>query len=284
VHAPTESTWIPRLSRDERDGVAWWTDPEAGRWGLFVGFAECGGGTSAAPYASLNLAEHVGDDPVAVDENRRRLMLACGLGELRGRLTMAEQVHGDAVATVRAADVGAGAFANRGVPPVSATDALVTAEVDAPLALCFADCVPVVLLAPGAVAVAHAGWRGALAGIAGATASELAREAGCDARDIVAYIGPHIGACHYQVGDDIMSQFCNTFGTFARAVSGGLDLDAVVSASLTDAGVAPCSIVRLGMCTAETTDRFFSHRAENGRTGRHSALACVLSDSSSAFL
>ena len=81
-----------------------------------------------------------------------------------------------------------------------------------------------------------------------------------------------------------MSQFCNTFGTVARAVSGGLDLDAVVTASLVDAGVAPCSIARLGTCSAEATDRFFSYRAEDGRTGRHAAFACVLSGASSASL
>ena len=160
----------------------------------------------------------------------------------------------------------------------SATDSLTTSTPGVVLALCFADCVPVVLVAPGpAVAVAHAGWRGALAGIAGATVRTLAQTASCDPAQIVAYIGPHVGACHYEVSDEIMSHFCNTFGTFARAVSGGLDLDAVVSANLVDAGVSPCSIARLGMCTAETTDRFFSYRAENRRTGRHSAFACVLS-------
>jgi len=75
-----------------------------------------------------------------------------------------------------------------------------------------------------------------------------------------------------------MSQFVNSFGTFARAESGGLDLDAVVTASLDRAGVTPCNIARLGSCTAETTDRFYSYRAEGGNTGRHSALACILSD------
>jgi polyphenol oxidase len=132
-------------------------------------------------------------------------------------------------------------------------------------------------VAPGpAVAVVHAGWRGALGSLAGSTVSELASVAGCEVSEVAAYIGAHVRACHYQVGPEIMSQFVNTFGTLARASSGGLDLDAVVSASLERAGVAPCNIARLGTCTAETTDRFFSYRAENGRTGRHSALACIV--------
>ncbi len=113
-------------------------------------------------------------------------------------------------------------------------------------------------------------------------ARAIAAAAGCQTSDVIAYIGPHIRACHYAVGDEIMSQFCNTFDTVARADSGGLDLDATVTASLVDAGVAPCSIARLGICTAEATDRFFSYRSEDGRTGRHSAFACVVSGGSSA--
>ena len=109
----------------------------------------------------------------------------------------------------------------------------------------------------------------------------LARAASCGLPDIDAYVGPHIGPCHYEVDERNLSQFVNRFGTFARAESGGLDLGFVVAASLQTAGVDPCRIVSLGICTAETTDRFFSYRAEAGPTGRHCALACVLSPSSS---
>jgi copper oxidase (laccase) domain-containing protein len=92
----------------------------------------------------------------------------------------------------------------------------------------------------------------------------------------MAYIGPHIAACHYEVDVTVMSQFVDTFGSRARADSGGLDLEAAVTASLTDAGVAAYNIACLGVCTAEATDRFYSYRAEQGLTGRHSALACIL--------
>jgi YfiH family protein len=260
------------------DPVRVWTDHALARdSGVVVGFSERVGGVSDAPFASLNLATHVGDDPDSVDENRRLLLGTLGLAELSGRLTTAEQVHGDRIEQVNLATAGAGAFATSGSPPIRATDALITSEQGVPLMLCFADCVPVVLVAPGpSVSVVHAGWRGALGSLPGKAATELARVASCRAEEITAYIGPHIRACHYEVDYETMSQFVNTFGTFARAESGGLDLDAVVSASLDRAGVAPCSIVRLGSCTAETTDRFFSFRAEDGRTGRHAAVACIL--------
>lgn len=273
-------TGSPTLTRVEHAGVVAWSDE---RWGAVVAFSERGGGVSAPPFSSLDLAAHVGDDPELVDENRRRLLAALELEDDRARLVMAQQVHGDRIAVVDESDAGAGALAAGGKPPIPSTDALVTTATDVPLALCFADCVPVALIAPsGGVAVAHAGWRGALVSIPGSTARALAREAGCGCSDLAAYIGPHIGSCHYQVGPEILSQFCNTFGTVARADSGCLNLDAVVTASLVDAGVAPCSIARLGTCTAEATDRFYSHRAENGRTGRHSALVCLRSRAFSA--
>ena len=259
-------------------GVRIWTD-EVLRCdsGVVIGFSQRSGGVSDSPFDTLNLASHVGDDPAAVNENRRRLLGSAGIGEYGERLTMAEQVHGDRLELVDSVGAGSGASAQGGRPALAGTDGLITREVGTPLMLCFADCVPIILVAPGpAVAVVHAGWRGALGSLPGKAACELARLAGCEASAVTAYIGPHIRACHYQVSPQVMSQFVNTFGTLARASSGGLDLDAAVSASLDRAGVAPCSIARLGSCTAEATDRFFSYRAEGGRTGRHSAFACIL--------
>ncbi len=257
--------------------------------GVLLAFAERLGGVSVGPYASLNLAGHVGDDPRAVDENRERLLDALGLGRLRGRLTTAEQVHGDGTAVIGEGDTlpGSGAFADNtrttGVPPVPRTDALLVSAPEIPVLLCFADCVPIILVvteddAPAgpAAGVVHAGWAGALAGLPGLAARRLAQLSGCDPSRIRAYVGAHIGPCHYQVSAEIISQFVNTFGTVARAESGGLDLGAAVSASLTDAGVDPCSITSLGTCTAEATDRFFSYRAEGGLTGRHGAVVCIL--------
>jgi len=288
-HIPPDSrpgeTPVATLTRVTRDGVAWWTDSALASAGVVVAFSERIGGVSSGPYASLNLASHVGDDPDHVDENRDRFVWALGLGCHRDRLVTAEQVHGTAIRRVRPPDAGRGAFADGRTPPIEATDALLTCDAEIPLLLMYADCVPVVLVAPGpCVAVAHAGWRGALAGIVGDSVRAIAAAARCRPSALRAYVGAHIGPCHYDVDEGIMSQFVNTFGTVARAESGGLDLGSVVAASLTTAGVDPCSIASLGLCTAETTDRFYSYRAQAGLTGRHGALAFVTSRASSSPL
>jgi len=259
--------------------MAWLTDRAlAADSGIRVVFTARNGGRSRPPYTSLNLAAHVGDDPVAVDENRSALLSALGIEDLRSRLTTAEQVHGLTLRDVTGAAVGMGAFARPGgPPPVPGTDALVTSEIAAPLLLLYADCVPVVLVATApvrAVAVVHAGWKGALGRLPGRAAVHLAQLAGCATRDLRAYVGPHIGPCHYEVDDARLSQFAEAFGTIASA-QGRLDLGAVVYETLSEVGVVSTNMVSAGVCTAAETGSYYSFRAE-GLTGRHGALAVIL--------
>jgi copper oxidase (laccase) domain-containing protein len=122
------------------------------------------------------------------------------------------------------------------------------------------------------VAVVHAGWRGAAAGIVGAAARLLGSLEGED--DLEAYVGPHIGSCCYQVGLDCVSHFDNAFVTITAA-SARLDLAAVVEDDLKRSGVPKERQWHLGICTAHSTDRFYSYRSE-GLTGRHGALALIL--------
>ncbi len=231
---------------------------------------------SSAPYDSLNLAGHVGDEPASVDQNRSLFLRALGLERLRGRLVTAQQVHGDRVAEVGEALAGRGALVIGGAPPVSGADALMTLSVDVPLLMFYADCVPIVLVneEPRAVAVVHAGWRGALAGLAGATASALARRAGVSPASLVAYVGPHIGACCYTIDRELLSQFADKFGTIC-AVDGRLDLEAVLRRNLLDAGLNSEAVVGCATCTLDHADDFFSYRA-SATTGRHGALAAIM--------
>ena len=268
----------PALTRTVVDGVAFWTDEHLRETtGLLVAFTERRGGVSAPPYDSLNVAAHVGDESAAVDENRRILLDALGIGQLRDRLVTAEQVHGEAIADVEQADAGRGAFAAHAPLPLASTDALLTAAPDVPLMLLFADCVPVVLVAPGPrplVAVVHAGWRGALSRLPGKVARRMAEGAGVGANALLAYVGPHIGECCYDVNGERMSQFAEQFATISPARA-RLDLAAVVSESLADEGIPESRQCHLGVCTMDHTDAFYSYRAEK-RTGRHAAVAAVL--------
>lgn len=274
----TETWHSPALSRRRFDGVTVLVDERlAERHHVLVAFTERTGGVSPFPYRSLDLAGHVGDDPTLVNENRSIALRALGLFDHRDRLTMADQVHGENVEVVGPDLAGAGAWAARGPMPLPATDAMITCLESVPLLMCFADCVPVVLVAPGpCVAVIHAGWRGALASLPGKTALKLAEAARVDSTEIIAYVGPHIGGCCYQVGADLISQFRTAFGKVTRAGSSNLDLGLVVQESLSRTGVRACSVAHTGVCTAHQTERFFSHRAESGRTGRHGALGCIL--------
>jgi len=261
--------------RSSLTGVTVWTDPCLAESGIIVAFSERVGGTSRAPFESLNLAAHVGDDPRAVDTNRTALLNALGIAALRKDLVTAEQVHGERIATVTREHAGAGAFTH-GTEPIPATDALITSTIGIPLLMLYADCAPVVLVSTHpvtAICVVHAGWRGALCGLPGKAAVALASYAGCSTADLRAYIGPHIDACCYEVGDEVLSQFRNSLDAVV-AVDGRLDLAAAVRESLTRSGLGHRRIAEVGVCTRDHTDRFFSYRAAQV-TGRHGALAVI---------
>jgi hypothetical protein len=266
----------------EREGVALHTAPELlEAHGVLVAFSERGGGTSSAPYSSLNRAAHGADDPGAVDANRDRLCAAAGVSALRDRLTTAIQVHATPVSEVTGANAGSGAFVSRAPAPVGSSDVLWTRQRGVPLLMLYADCVPVVLVRPSvpAVAVVHAGWHGAAAGVVSAAAKALAALPGRE-DDALALVGAHIGACCYEVGSEVVAAFRagshsgNSFVTITAA-SSRLDLGAVVAADLERSGVPKERQWHLGICTAHNTDRFYSYRTE-GLTGRHGALAVIL--------
>ena len=167
------------------------------------------GGVSEAPYDSLNLALHVGDEPEAVIVNRRRYLTALGLDA--ARLVTPEQVHGEAIARVTARDASRGALSYDDA--IAATDALITDEEDLPLLLCFADCTPILFLDPvrRAVGIAHGGWKGTVRRIAAKTVRRMQDEFGSRVEDILVGIGPSIGPCCYEVGAEVAEQFRAAF-------------------------------------------------------------------------
>lgn len=237
------------------------------------GFTERTGGVSRDPYASLNLGSHVGDDPDAVAENRRRALAALGCAACADRLIVPNQVHGDHVVTVASSRPGdldaARAEASAGA------DAVVCTVPDVPVMLCFADCVPVVLTCPGGFAVVHSGWKGTYARIAAKAARTLADAASCAPCDVAAFIGPHILGDEYEVSPELIALFSERFDDVNAAGPRLLDLSSCIRQALAGEGVPEQAIVDASLSTMRENDRFFSYRAEGGTCGRHAAVAIM---------
>ena len=172
------------------------------------------GGVSSGPYATLNLSLSVGDDPVHVLENRRRL--AAALGANPADFVFARQVHGATVRIVGPADRGSGAVTLDDAVPD--TDALVTTSPDVVLAILTADCVPIVLHDPvaGVLACVHAGWRGIVARVPAAAVAAM-QSLGSRPSDIIAGVGPAAAPARYQVGPDVHHAVTQSFGPPAAA-------------------------------------------------------------------
>lgn len=235
------------------------------------------GGCSTGAYASLNLGSGTGDDPAAVRENRARLGAIAGAPE--DRLTFGRQVHGNNVAVVDPSLVGSGSAG--GVESIPDTDAMVTDVPEAPLVVLVADCCTVALYDPvnKSIGLAHAGWRGTAAGIAASLVEEMAGRFGSDPGELLAGIGPSIGRCCYEVGEDVLERFGGSFPRLVDQVFDGsrngkafLDLQRANRLILASAGVRDDRIETAGLCTACRTDLFYSHRTEHGRTGRSGVL------------
>lgn len=246
---------------------------EGARGPIRFGFTERTGGVSREPYASLNLGTHVGDDPDAVAENRRRVLAALDAERLADCLLVPNQVHGDEVAVVSTGDADELARVRDEI--ARGADAIVCTARDVPVMLCYADCVPVVLVGEGGFAVIHSGWKGTYAGIAGKAARILARETGIDASVIDAYIGPHILGDEYEVSCELMERFAERFSGIDASAGRLLDLSCAIRSSLEDAGVLKDRIVDTQLSTMRDNDRFFSYRAEKGTCGRHAAVAVM---------
>ena len=234
--------------------------------GFLAAFTERTGGVSRTPYDTLNLAVHTGDRPSDVEANRERTVSALGLE----RFAAAEQIHGSTVMRLGRSR------ASRGwdEPPVEGADALAVTRAGLAVAVLTADCLPIALASPreGLLVAVHAGWRGLAAGVIHAALATFDRPGG-----VHAAIGPAIGPCHYEVGEDVA--LAVAAGSEAGAVTERrdghlfLDLPGTANRVLRAAGVR--RIDRAGLCTACEEERFFSYRRD-GVTGRQALVAVRL--------
>jgi hypothetical protein len=234
---------------------------------LFQGVFTRLGGVSPAPWESLNVGGTVGDHPARVADNKRRLLAALGF-EPQDTYEV-WQVHS---ARVVKADSPLGSNQN-----IQKADAVISDQPELVLLMRFADCVPIYLYDPvqQAVGLVHAGWQGTAKRAAGAAVRAMEKHFGSDPQKLLAGIGPSIGPDHYQVGSKVYEAFRSAFGARTDDLFSGeqdlvkLDLWEANRLDLYEAGVTQIEVS--GICTACHLDHWYSHRAEDGSTGRFGA-------------
>jgi len=214
------------------------------------------GGVSSAPYHSLNLGLHTGDDRQRVQINRRRFFEALDIPT--ERLVFPQQVHGSRVVAVREAGT------------VERCDALITDRRHLYLTIQTADCFPVFLFDPRqqVVAVAHSGWRGTAADIAGKTIAAMAGTYGSRAQDILAAVGPGVQQSCYQVDEQVAVQFDARFLTEDGPGHFRLNVQGAIVQQLKMHGIPEAHIEWDGTCTHCAAERYYSYRRDGQSSGR----------------
>jgi polyphenol oxidase len=246
---------------------------------LVHGFCGRDGGVSVGPFATLNLAEWVGDDADAVAENWRRWDARYP----NLRVARLIQVHGQLVHQI---DQGifthlADSLACLGVSPSDFAhdgkrregDGMVTATPGIALGIFTADCVPILMVDAGrrVAGALHAGWRGTLAGIAGEGVRAMVA-LGARPTAIRAALGPSIGICCFEVDAGLAEEFAIQVPEARKDMRSGkpgkayLDLRAIIRDQLEREGLVPPSIANVGPCTRCSNDRYFSRRGAGGVT------------------
>lgn len=224
-------------------------------------------GSSSGPYTACNLGEHVGDEPDHVAANRRDLQASLDGVEA---IQWLRQVHGTQVYCPR----------DRRSATVPEADAIVTRQAGLACAVLTADCLPVCLAAAdgSTVAVAHAGWRGLASGVLERTVQAMDAEPAT----LLAWLGPAIGPCHFEVGEEVRTAFLSgvpewfqadiaaAFRPAGEAGKWWADLYALARQRLRRAGVGQC--FGGGFCTFCDQTRFYSYRRDGEHTGRFATL------------
>jgi polyphenol oxidase len=247
------------------NGVVLYSSPLLKAIGVKHGFSTRIGGISPIPFDSLNLGNLPGahrDADQNLTENLRRLEQATEMSDRR-RLWV-HQIHGNRVAVASDLTFECGTQA----------DALVSDDPTVYLLVRVADCVPILLASPDGrvVAAVHAGWRGVIAGVVTQTVKVITDLAHIRSGEITAAIGPCISHDFFEVGPEVIAEFVGLFGAGYNRAERHVDLPGGVARQLLDAGVFIERIDRTDRCTARDRDEFFSHRRDQGVTGRMAAV------------
>jgi YfiH family protein len=223
----------------------------------------------------------------AEDAWEMRKLWCAGIGVDAEQIVTMGQVHGNNVLRVGAADAGKGARDRATFAGYA--DALITNETGVVLTTLHADCQPILMVDPQqrAVAAVHAGWRGTVADVSGATVVAMAREFGSDPADLLAYLGPAIGPDANEVGDEVIEAWLEQARDLGDSVHDAVlkpgpkhhfNVPAANRMLLIRAGLRPENIETSWICTKSNTDSWFSHRGHGPQAGREGALIAIVED------
>lgn len=242
--------------------------PRLGGNAAVAGFTTRHEGVSRPPYNSLNLGSNTLDSPHNVEGNRS--LLARGIGATLDRFLTVTQVHGTDLLVIDAPNPEFSHFLKL------ECDGIVTNQPGITIAVCVADCVPILLHDPvkRVVSALHAGWQGTVGNIAGKGVEAMVSMFGSDPKDILAAIGPSISRCCYEVDAPVRDAFRKAGAAWelhAQEQGEGkwlLDLGAANRQLLLDAGLASGQIESEELCVCCNQELFFSYRRDGGDTGR----------------
>lgn len=258
------------------DGVPYLAYPLLEKTGVVRhGFSTRLGGVSTGHCATMNISTTRGDDPAAVEENRRRIAKAIGVRA--EDMTYTNQTHTTNVAVVEAKDRG---------KRFMETDGMVTNVPEICLVTFYADCVPLFFVDPvhRAIGLSHSGWRGTVGKMGKVTVERMRKEYGTDPAQVVAAIGPSICQDCYEVSEDVIEKFRENFDKalwpelFYEKADGKyqLNLWRANQAVLAEAGVPRENIAVTNLCTHCNPDILFSHRSTGTARGNLSAFLALI--------
>ena len=228
-------------------------------------------GYGEGDFGSFNLGLNTGDDDAIVAENRQRLASSLGIS-IDDFITL-RQIHSNKVIPIKSRDD----IEHIKNHENNHADALVTNLAGIYLIVQVADCLPILLFDPvqKVTAAVHAGWRGTVKKIVRETIRMMTGEFGCAPENILAGIGPSIGPCCYEVGDDVVREVTENLSNADKLLKDSpsgekkhLDLREANSQELTEAGLIDANIEQAGICTCCNSDEFYSYRCGSGRAGR----------------
>lgn len=239
------------------------------------GFSTRLGGVSIGDLSSLNLGVKKKDTPENIINNYK--IFTKSLGIKIENLVLTHQVHKDNILEVDEGDRGKGIIRET---DIKETDGFITDKKNVALVTFYADCVPLFFLDPvnQAIGLTHAGWKGTISRIGQKTLEKMVEAYGSDPKEVLVAIGPSIGECCFEVGEEVIRKVEENFKDsrkyFYKKDNGKfmLDLWAINKDQFLEMGILEENITVSNICTKCNKDVFFSHRGDNGKTGSLAAI------------